>query len=271
MSEAVPPPVVQEALHAAIVVGAAPTVESDAEGVEDALTVTEAVWATATLLIVAEMVLASAVEEENVDVDTPLAFVVVGGEKLLLDPVEASATVAPAIGFPNWSFAVTVTREAVPAPVLQPLLHAVMAPGDAATVEVDPEGVPTELTVTAVVWVIATPLIVAEIVLASAVVDVKVDVETPLAFVVVGAVKLLFDPVEESTTVAPAIGLPDWSFAVTVISDAVLAPVLQPLLHAVIVVGAAPSVDDDADTLPAESVIVPEVSGVRPVALNARV
>ena len=37
MSEAVPPPVVQEVVQAAIVVGAAPTVESVVEGVDGVL------------------------------------------------------------------------------------------------------------------------------------------------------------------------------------------------------------------------------------------
>ena len=95
ISEAVPPPVVQPLLQAVIVVCAAATVESDAEGVVDAVTVTAAVWVIATPLTVAEMVFGSAVGEENVDVDTPLPFVVVGAVKLLLDPVEPSTTVAP--------------------------------------------------------------------------------------------------------------------------------------------------------------------------------
>ena len=101
MSEAVPPPVVQPLLQAVIVVCAAATVESDAEGVVDAVTVTAAVWVIATLLTVAEMVFGSAVDEEYVAVDTPLPFVVVGAVKLLFDPVDPSTTVAPGTGLAN--------------------------------------------------------------------------------------------------------------------------------------------------------------------------
>ena len=54
---------------------------------------------------------------------------------------------------------------------------------------------------------IATPLTVAEMVFGSAVGEENVDVDTPLAFVVGGAVKLLFEPVDPSTTVAPGTGL----------------------------------------------------------------
>jgi hypothetical protein len=200
--------VVQEALQAVIDAGEAPTVDCPAE-TPAAVTVTDAVSVMATPLIVAEIVLASAVVEVKVDVDTPLAFVVVGAVELLLEPVELSTTVAPWMGFPPASFAVTVMSEAVPPPVLQEVLHAVMVVGAAPTVESDAEGVEDALTVTVAVWVTATPLIVAEIVLDSAVEEENVDVDTPLAFVVVGAVKLLFEPEEASTTVAPWIGLPN--------------------------------------------------------------
>ena len=94
MSDAVPPPVVQDVLQAVMEAGAAPTVDCPAE-TPVAVTVTDAVCVMATPLIVAEIVLASAVVEVNVDVDTPLAFVVVGEVKLLLEPVEFSTTVAP--------------------------------------------------------------------------------------------------------------------------------------------------------------------------------
>lgn len=79
MSEAVPPPVVQEVVQAAIVVGAAPAVESVVEGVDEAVTVTVAVCVTGTPLIVAETVFASAVVELSVPVAMPLAFVVPTG------------------------------------------------------------------------------------------------------------------------------------------------------------------------------------------------
>src|SRR5260370_36746921 len=63
----------------------------------------------------------------------------------------------------------------------------------------------------------ATALIVADPVLLSATVELRVPVATPLAFVVpTGSVSVLPVPVAASTTVAPEIGLPNWSFAVTV-------------------------------------------------------
>lgn len=104
------------------------------------------------------------------------------------------------------------------------------------------------VTVIPTVCVIPTPLTVAEIVFDSAVVDVNVDVDTPLLFVVVGVVKLGFEPVEFRLTVRPWITLPKASLAVTVMRDAVVLPVVHPLLHAVIVVGDADTVDCEADT-----------------------
>src|SRR5437773_1415756 len=75
-------------------------------------------------------------------------------------------------------------------------------------------------TTTVAVWVTPIPLIVAEIVFDSASVDASVPVATPLAFVVVaGCVSVLPDPVAASTTVAPGIGLPFASRAVTVIVE----------------------------------------------------
>lgn len=222
-------------------------------------------------MIVTVIVLASAALELKVDVETPLAFVVVGGVKVPPAPEALSTTVAPGIALPPASFAVTVMSEAVPAPVLQPLLQAVIVPGAAPAVESVIDGVVEAVTVTAAVWVMATLLIVAEMVLGSAVSEENVDVETPEAFVVVGGVKLLFEPGELSTTVAPWIGLPNPSFAVTVISDAVPAPVVQPLPHAVIEPREAPTVDDDADTSPTERAIVVEVSGVKKVELKLNV
>src|SRR5260370_37502275 len=64
----------------------------------------------------------------------------------------------------------------------------------------------------------ATALIVADTVLLSATVELSVPVATPLAFVVpTGWVSVLPVPVAASTTVAPGIGLPRASLAVTVI------------------------------------------------------
>src|SRR6266849_7797046 len=74
------------------------------------------------------------------------------------------------------------------------------------------------VTMTLSVWVMATALIVADTVLVSATVELRVPVATPLAFVVAaGWVSVLPVPVAASTTVAPGIALPNWSFAVTVI------------------------------------------------------
>src|SRR5260370_26055972 len=75
-------------------------------------------------------------------------------------------------------------------------------------------------TLTVAVWVIATVLIVAETVFDSATVELRLPVATPLALVVpTGCVRVFPVPVATSTTVAPAIGLPFASFAVTVIVD----------------------------------------------------
>src|SRR5713226_9829159 len=72
-----------------------------------------AVWATATVLIVAETVFDSATVELKLPVATPLALVVpTGWVRVFPVPVAASTTVAPAIGLPLASFAVTVTVDA---------------------------------------------------------------------------------------------------------------------------------------------------------------
>jgi hypothetical protein len=134
------------------------------------------------------------------------------------------------------------------APGEQPVLHAVTDVGAAPIVDRLAETAVCALTVTPAVWLTGTPPRVAEIVLASAEVEVKVAVATPLALVAPEVVKLLFEPVALNTTLAPRIGLPNWSFAVTVTSDAVLAPVEHPVLQAVIVAGAAPTVDRLAET-----------------------
>src|SRR2546428_392309 len=71
------------------------------------------------------------------------------------------------------------------------------------------------------VCVMATELMVAEMVFVSAVVELRVPVATPLALVVpTGCVNVLpVVGVAASTTVAPAIGLPLASLAVTVMVD----------------------------------------------------
>src|SRR5437899_5375033 len=102
---------------------------------------------------------------------------------------------------------------------------------------------PPAVTVTVAVCVIATALIVAETVLLSATVELNVPVATPLALVNPGCVTVLPERSAEHTSVAPGIGFPAASFAVTVIVDV---PV-----PAVIEVGAATTVDWPALTLPA--------------------
>src|SRR2546426_512454 len=188
----------------------APTVDCAAD-TGPAFTTTVAVCVTATPSIVAEIVLDSARVDDNVPAATPLAFVVAAGcVRVLPPPVAASTTVAPCTGLPLASRAVTVIVD-VPLPA---------AIGEVAvTVDCAADTVPA-FTTTVAVCVIATALIVAEIVFDSASVDASVPVATPLAFVVVaGCVSVLPDPVAASTTVAPGIGLPFASRAVTVIVE----------------------------------------------------
>jgi len=170
-----------------------------------------------TPLIVADTVLDSATVELNVPVATPLAFVVaVGCVRVLPVPLAVSTTVAPAIGFPDASRAVTV--------IVDWLLPLEALIGDvAATLDCAPD-TPLAVTTTVAVSVIATALIVAETVFDSATVELRVPVATPLAFVIaVGCVRPFPVPVAASTTVAPAIGFPNSSLAVTVIVDVPLA------------------------------------------------
>ena len=147
-------------------------------------------------------------------------------------PVAASTTVAPLIGLPLASFAVTVIVE-VPDP-------AAIEVGAAVTVDCEAETGPG-FTVTAAVCVMAVPFAVAETVFVPVTVELSVPVATPLELVVpLGWVRVLPLPVAASTTVAPLIGLPLASFTVTVI-------VALPL-PAVIDVGEALTVDSEADS-----------------------
>src|SRR5712692_1297366 len=198
-----------------------------------------AVWATATVLIVAETVFDSATVELKLPVATPLALVVpTGCVRVFPVPVAASTTAAPAIGLPFASLAVTVMVD-VPLPAVI---------GDvAATVDCAAETVPA-FTTTVAVWVIATVLIVAETVFDSATVELKLPVATPLALVVpTGCVRVFPVPVAASTTVAPAIGLPNGSLAVTVIGELPLPAVIGEV---------AVTVDCAADTAAARTVTV---------------
>src|SRR5438034_492610 len=172
-----------------------------------AFTTTVAVWVTPIPSIVAEIVLDSASVDASVPVVTPLALVVAAGcVRVLPPPVAASTTVAPCTDLPLASRAVTVIVD-VPLPAVI---------GDVAlTVDWLADTAPA-FTTTVAVCVIATALIVAEIVFDSASVDASVPVATPLAFVVVaGCVSVFPPPVADSTTVAPATGLPSAPQGVT--------------------------------------------------------
>jgi len=146
---------------------------------------------------VADTVFDPAAVELRVPVATPLAFVVPTGCVSVFPAVgvAASVTVAPWIGFPFPSFAVTVMVE-VPLPAVI---------GDVAlTVDCAAETAPT-FTTTVAVCVIATELIVAETVLDPAAVELRVPVATPLAFVVPTGCVSVFPAVgvAASVTVAP--------------------------------------------------------------------
>src|SRR6058998_824029 len=125
--------------------------------------------------------------------------------------------------------------------MVEPVPPAVM--GDvAATVDCAAETVPA-FTTTVAVCVTATALIVAETVFDSAVVELKLPVATPLALVVpTGCVRVLPVPDAAKTTVAPWIGLPLASRAVTVMVDVPLPAVIGDV---------AATVDWLADTVPA--------------------
>jgi len=160
-------------------------------------TTTVAVWVMATASIVADTVFEPAAVELRVPLATPLAFVVPTGCVNVLPVVglAASVTVAPAIGVPFASFAVTVMVEV-------PLAAAI---GDVAvTVDCAADTAPG-FTTTAAVCVIATALIVAETVFEPAAVELKVPVATPLAFVVPTGCVSVFPAVgvAASATVAP--------------------------------------------------------------------
>src|SRR5436190_2109921 len=140
---------------AGIDAGAAVTVEVVAD-TAPAVTVTPAVCVIATVLIVAEIGCASCRDELNVAVRTPVVGSVVPVAGVSVFPVPPAAvrlTLAPAIGLPFASRAVTVMVDEPPAGI---------EAGAAATVEVVADTAPA-VTVTPAVCVIATVLIVAEI------------------------------------------------------------------------------------------------------------
>src|SRR6266567_2335234 len=187
------------------------TVDRAADTVPE-FTTTVAVWVIATALIVAETVFDPAAVELKLPVTTPLASVVPTGWVSVFPAVgvAASVTVAPSIGLPFASRAVTVMVD-VPLPA---------AIGEVAvTVDCVADTVPASTT-TVAVCVTATPLIVADTVFDSATVELRVPVATPLAFVVaLGCVTVFPKPVALRMTVAPATGLPNPSRAVTVIVE----------------------------------------------------
>src|SRR5438128_6905993 len=148
-----------EAPLPAVIGDVAVTVDCAADTVP-AFTTTVAVCVMATALMVADTVLVSAVVELSVPVATPLAFVVPTGWVRVFPPVgvAASVTVAPWIGLPLASFAVTVMVD-VPLPA---------AIGDVAvTADCAADTVPG-FTTTVAVWVTATPSSVADTVFDSA-------------------------------------------------------------------------------------------------------
>jgi len=138
-------------------------------------TVTDAVCVMGTPSAVADTAFVPALVELNVPSATPSAWVdPCGCVNVFPAPVAASTTVAPLIGLPLPSRTVTVIVE-LPLPAMNEV-------GEAATVDNAAEGDPTE-TVTLAVCVIAVPSIVADTVLVSATVELKLPVATPLALV----------------------------------------------------------------------------------------
>jgi len=205
------------------------------------LTETDAVWVMATPFAVADTVFAPAPVELNAPVATPSASVGPAGcVNVFPLPVAASTTAAPLIGFPLASRTVTVIV-ALPLP-------AVSEVGEAATVDNTAEGGPI-VTFTVAVCVTAVPLIVADTDFASGTIELRVPVATPPALVVaLGCVSVFPLPVAASTTVAPLIGLPLASLAVTVI---VAVPVPTSIKA-----GAAATVDCASETGPGTTVML---------------
>jgi len=201
--------IVDEPVPAVMDGGAATTVDCDAE-TPPAVTLTEAVCVTATPPIVAETVLVPATLEPRVPVATPLALVVPTGCVSVFPAlgVAARTTVAPSMGFPCASLAVTVTIEAAPPAVI----------GDVAViVDWDAETAPAVTLTVAVSVITRVPLTVAVIVFTPAAVELRVPVISPFAPVVPTGCVSAF-PVTgaaASTTLAPLTGLSNASLTVT--------------------------------------------------------
>jgi len=162
-----------------------------------AFTTTGVVWVIATASMVADTVFEPAAVELKVPVATPLAFVVALGCVSVFPAVgvAASTTVAPSIGLPLASRAVTVTVDVPLAAVIGVVASTVDSVADTAPA----------FTTTVAVWVIATELMVAETVFDPVAVELKLPVATPLASVVPTGWVSVFPAVgvAASVTVAP--------------------------------------------------------------------
>src|SRR5437773_528405 len=202
-----------------------------------AVTVTGAVCVIATVLIVAEIVFPPVVVELNVAVRTPVVGSVVPVAGVSVFPVPPAAvrlTLAPPIGLERKSVADGMRVDEPPAGI---------EAGAAVTVEVVADTAPA-VTVTGAVCVIAVVLVVAEIVFPPVVVELNVAVRTPVvgSVVPVAGVRVFpVPPVAVRLTLAPPIGLPFASRAVTVM---VVGP------PAGMDAGAAATVDCAADAAP---------------------
>src|SRR5438874_1132470 len=164
-----------------------------------AFTTTVAVWVIATALMVADAAFDPAAVELKVPVTTPLASVVPSGCVSVFPAVgvAASVTVAPSIGFPLASRAVTVMVD---------WLHPLVALVGAVAVAVVCAAVGgAAFTTTVAVCVIATALIVAATVFEPAAVELRLPVTTPPASVVPSGCVTVFPAVgvAASVTVAP--------------------------------------------------------------------
>src|SRR5205809_873398 len=200
-----------EAPLPAVIGEVALTVDCAADTVP-AFTTTVAVCLIASAFLLALLSFPTRRSSDLVPVATPLAFVVVTGcVSVLPDPVAASTTVAPGIGLPLASRAVTVIVDVPPPAVIGEMAVTVDCAADTApaftttvTVWVTPIPLILAETTTVAVCVIATVLMVADTVLDSATSELSVPVATPLAFVgPPGCVSVFVRPVAVRTTVAP--------------------------------------------------------------------
>ena len=122
------------------------------------------------------------------------------------------------------------------------------------------------VTVTLAVCTTAMPFTVADTLFDAATVELSVPVATPVASVTpLGCVRTFPDPDAASATVTPATGFPKASRAATEMVD-----VVTPALAA-IAAGLALTVDSNAETGPAVTVMAPDVAAVSPVVVTVRV